>query len=107
MQRLEFESEWGERDAFETPDRGYRSDVTALLDDGNRYRVYFYDPIVLVQDFQYEVSKGASHPYLTEAGALIVVPEVNLEAMTRAVEALASQGFFDSFRPVPAPSAPE
>ena len=104
LQRLEFESGWGERDAFETPDRGYRSDVTALLDDGNRYRVYFYDPIRLVQDCEVTF---ASYPYLTDPGALIVVPEVNLEAMTRAVEALASQGFFDSFRPVPAPSAPE
>jgi hypothetical protein len=100
LEKLEFRDGYGERDAFETPMRGYRSDVTALLDDGNRYRVHFYDPVRLTQELQMDVSAGKPCPFLTDPG-MIVVPEVNLEAMTRAVQELAAQGFFDSFRPLP------
>jgi hypothetical protein len=41
---IEFEHGWSERDDHETPAKGWRGDVMAILPSGTRYRLVFYDP---------------------------------------------------------------
>ncbi len=95
--KLNFEAGYGARDEFETPARGYRSDVLAELDDGSVYRVTFYDPVRLAQTVEDDDRSGT--PYFTEPG-LIIVPKVDREHMERAAAELARVGFFDTLRPV-------
>jgi hypothetical protein len=95
--KLAFEGGYGERDEFETPLRGYRSDVLAELDDGSVYRITFYDPVRLTQTVEDDARSGT--PYFTEPG-LIIVPKVDREHMERAAAELAGAGFFAALRPV-------
>jgi hypothetical protein len=95
--KLIFEGGYGERDEFETPLRGYRSDVLAELDDGYAYRVTFYDPVRLAQTVEDDTRSGT--PYFAESG-LIILPRVDREHMERAAAELAGRGFFGSLRPV-------
>jgi hypothetical protein len=95
--KLVFGGGYGERDEFETPLRGYRSDVLAELDDGFLYRVTFYDLVRLTQTIEDDARSGTL--YFTEPG-LIIVPKVDREHMERAAAELAGTGFFVTLRPV-------
>lgn len=75
---------------METPTRGCL-DVVVVI-DGDRYPVSFYDRERLTQELQRDVAAYAS---------LVVVPEVNTEAIRRAVDQLVEEGFFNALRPLP------
>ena len=94
--RLIFEGGFDDREAAESRDRGYRSNVWVELANGDRFPVVFYDAVRLRQDLQEEATRG--NPYIAEAG-LIVVSEVTKENMETAVRQLAEEGFFESLRP--------
>jgi len=93
---LIFEGEFDEREAMECRDRGYRSHVWVELAEGRRYPVVFYDVTRLQQDLQEEMKSGDG--FIAEPG-LIVLPEVTLENMKKAVCRLAEEGFFEALRP--------
>ena len=95
--RLLFGDGHDERSKDEMTDRGYVSNVYVETERG-RYPVYFSDPTRLRQDLESEAQWG--RPYFAEPG-LIVVPEVTVEAMTKAIEALHGDGYFDHLQPVP------
>lgn len=90
--RLVFEGGWSERDAYETPLRGYRSHVWAELEDGSRHRLTFFDVTRLSQELDDESKSG--RPFLAEPG-LVVLTQVTLANMEGAAQALAREGFFD------------
>ena len=89
--RLVFDYEYTEAFAYEAWARGQCGAVSVEMSDGRRYPVYFYDAERLAQDLEEETKLG--RPFLAEKG-LIVLSEVTLENMQKAVEFLASQGFF-------------
>jgi hypothetical protein len=71
--------------------KGYCSDVQVTLPDNSNYRVCFYDPVRLGQDLE-------SEGYIGEPG-LIVINEVTIISMEKAVFQLWLDGFFDKFKP--------
>jgi hypothetical protein len=86
-----------ERRAFETPLRGYLSDVFVEAEDGLRYPVFFVDPVRLAQELEDHLKLGEA--CFAEPGT-IVLPEVNLETIDRAVKSLWQEGFFAHLTPL-------
>jgi len=92
--------EWfDERAEWEAESKGWLQGVTVELADGNRYPVFFYDPVRLSQDLEAEASQG--RPYAAEPG-MIVLPQVTRAAISEAVKQLVGAGFFNHLRPLPA-----
>ena len=89
--------DFDEQSAFETPFRGYLSHSIVQLVDGTRYPVFFIDPIRLGQEL--EILAQSGQPFFAEVN-LIVLPEVTVEAIHKAVESLADQGFFQQLKPL-------
>ena len=89
--RLIFTNEFSERDAFEAHSRGYVSHVLVELESGQLFPVFFYDSVRLRQDLDEMIQHGEA--FIADPG-MIVLHEVTIEAMTEAVERLASRGFF-------------
>lgn len=76
---------------YETPLKGYLSDVEVRLVDGSCYQVYFIDPVRLQQTLEEDAASG--RPYYAEPG-MIVLPEVTTQAIQQAVHGLLRDGFF-------------
>jgi hypothetical protein len=89
--KLVFLHPFDELAAREARDRGYLSYVSVELEDGAQYPVVFYDPVRLSQDLEEETKMG--HPCVADPG-MIVVPEVTMEYMNKAIAILAEEGFF-------------
>jgi hypothetical protein len=83
-----FPEDYDAQSEFETPLRGYLSEVEVEL-DGLRYRLFFIDPVRLGQELKSNIDSGTS--YFVEPN-LIVLPEVTTEAIKKAVEGLARNG---------------
>jgi len=101
--KLTFKYGWDNKDEEETPRKGYRSDGIVETSEGE-YAVYFIDPIRLQQDLEAETELGT--PFLAEPG-LIILPEVTLAAMEKAVRQLWEQGYFESLKPLKAETEKE
>jgi hypothetical protein len=97
LRRIVYWDGFDERAAIEASWRGYLGAVHAELDDGARYELTFYDHGRLGQTLDYEVSCG--HPFYAKPG-LIVLSEVTVENVEKAVRMLCAQGFFEGLRPV-------
>jgi hypothetical protein len=65
--------------------------------EGRLYPLFFYDAIRLQQDL--EESSKHGRPFVAEPG-MIVLREITLDAMKRAVEQLGREGFFDHLTPL-------
>jgi hypothetical protein len=89
-----FPSDYDSQSEFETPMRGYLSEVEVEL-DGFRCRLFFIDPVRLEQELKSNVDNGRS--YFTEPN-LIILPEVTTEAIRKAIEGLAKDGFFQHLK---------
>lgn len=89
--KLHFDDEYDERLAMEARDRGYLGGVTVELANGSLHFVCFYDPVRLAQDLEV-VTKQGRH-YVAEKG-MIVLPEVTLDNMKKAISELDEDGFF-------------
>lgn len=90
--------EWYDaRCEYETPLKGYLSDVEVHLEGGARYKLYFTDPIRLRQTLEDDAASG--RPYYTEPG-LVVLPEVTTEAVRQAVSGLEREGYFRHLKPI-------
>ena len=93
--RIIFPDGFDERATFELPLKGWLS-VHVELEDGYRYPVYFSDPVRLQQDLMEQVENG--EPCFAEPG-LIILPEVTLENINKAVQYLYQQRFFAFLKP--------
>lgn len=98
---IHFPADYDARSEFETPRRGYLSDVAVEFADGHRYQVFFYDPIRLSQELEIESANGRA--YLAEPG-MIVLPEVMTDAIRQAVQGLVRDGFFEHLKPIESPA---
>lgn len=72
--------------------KGYCSDVIITLPDYSKFKVCFYDPIRLVQDLEEEI-------YIAEPG-LIIIQEVSLKNMEKAIHELWLGGYFDGLKAI-------
>lgn len=96
---IHFPDWFDERAEWEAEQKGWLPGVTVELADGNRYPVFFYDPVRLSQDLEADSASG--HPYVAEPG-LIVLPQVTRAAIGEAVAQLVGSGFFNHLRALPA-----
>ena len=91
---VQFPADYDAQSEFETPLRGYLSEVEVEL-DGLRYRLFFIDPVRLEQELQSNVESGRA--YFAEPN-LVVLPEITTEAIKKAVEGLARDGYFEHLK---------
>jgi hypothetical protein len=89
-----FPADYDSQSEFETPLRGYLSEVEVEL-EGMRYRLFFIDPVRLGQELKSNIDSG--RPYFAEPN-LIILPEVTTDAIKKAVEGLARNGFFQHLK---------
>jgi hypothetical protein len=92
-----FPADFDAQSEFEMPSRGYVSDVVVQLEDGARYPVFFIDPVRLQQDLEASVNCGKA--CLAEVN-LIILPEVTVASIHKAVEELLGEGFFQHVKPL-------
>lgn len=99
--RLVFPDGFTERDEWEMERKGF---VYAFLEceDGCRYPVMFIDPVRLAQEVETTLQSG--QPYYHEVG-LVVVPEVTIAAITKAIPPLLDEGILERHVPVREPAA--
>lgn len=84
--------------------RGFYDGIIVEVENGFRYSVYFYEPVRLSQDLQSEleaekVDAKWGRNYIAEVG-MIVVSEITMANMRKAIERLYSEGWFNSFQPI-------
>ncbi len=89
--KIKYPFEWSERDHFERPAKGWLSDVTLELDNGNVHIVTIYDPVRLAQDLEEELGSGGVG--IIEKG-LLVVSEVSKENIEKAIFRAVETGVF-------------
>src|SRR5262245_45685552 len=94
---IHFPDGYDARREFETPERGYLSNVVVQLENGNRYQVFFYDPVRMQQDLEEEVKAGRG--YLAEPN-VVLLPEVTTDNIKKAVAGLWSTGYFQRLKPL-------
>lgn len=90
--KIEYPIEWNDRDRFERTAKGWLDDVVVEIDNGQKHRLFFYDPIRLKQDPEEEIKLGKAA--IVETG-LIVVPEVTKENIERAIHQAIADGYFE------------
>lgn len=81
----------------EAPMRGFLSHLQAELENGERYSLFFIDPIRLQQEL--EVSASTGKPYIAEQG-MVVLPEVTMERIKEVLHYLAQDSFFENLKPL-------
>jgi hypothetical protein len=96
--RLMFEIPFDERLAFEVEQKGWCGIGIVELSGESRVKVFFYDPVRLAQDIEYDFKRGEA--CIAEPG-MIVIPRVTREYMEKAVQQLYKKGFFNSLVPLP------
>src|SRR6185369_5339852 len=94
--KIIFPKGFDERSQHELPLRGCLNNVQVELEDGSRYAVEFIDPVRLAQEVDDYVRLDV--PCYAEPG-LIILPQVTLESVQKAVRYLHDIGFFDSLKP--------
>lgn len=92
-----FPTDYDAQSEFETPSRGYLSDVVVQLEDGSRYALYFTDLTRLSQTLAEDARQG--HPYYAEPN-LVVLPEVTTAAVRTAVLGLWQDSYFQHLKPL-------
>jgi hypothetical protein len=91
------EGSWiDERGADEMPMKGWVC-IRVEAEEGKYYEVDFFDPVRLQQDMESDIENGK--PCFAEYGALVVVPEVTVEAVERSVLYLWQNGHFNYWKP--------
>jgi hypothetical protein len=97
MATLFFDYDFDERAQYQATARGYLSHVRVQVADGTMYAVIFYDHVRLGQDLEEEVKLG--NGFVAYPG-MIVLDELTLEKMQRAIDRLELEQFFQSLVPI-------
>ncbi len=89
--------DWQEGDDWLISSKGWFCHNFVELENGNRYQVCFFDKGRLVQHLDDNEKIGQS--FFIE-NALIVLSEVTVENMEKAIKEADRQGFFDNLKPI-------
>ncbi|MDQ3927535.1 MAG: hypothetical protein M3328_00150 [Chloroflexota bacterium] len=92
--RIIFPDEFDERAEIEMPMKGWLR-ARVEIEKGRSYGVFFMDPVRLQQELTDLV--GCGEPCFAEAG-LIIVPDVTVAAIEKAVLFLWERGFFSQLK---------
>ncbi len=92
---LLFVCDFDERTAWEVEQKGWFQQVIAVLPDGRKVPVCFWDPVRLSQDLETELTSGGT--CIAEPG-MIVIPHVTVENMQAAIEDLYHRGYFSELQ---------
>jgi hypothetical protein len=87
---------YDDRAEAEAPAKGYLSGVE-INRSGERYRLYFIDPVRLQQTLEDDAKDG--RPYFTEPN-LVVLPEVTTQAIHEAVKGIVRDGYLEQMKPI-------
>jgi hypothetical protein len=94
---IEFPPDYDAQSEYETPSRGYLSDVVVRMEGGARYQLFFIDPVRLQQELTGHM--GEPQAYFWEPN-LVVLPEVTTESIRAAVAGLVKERFFEYLKPL-------
>ncbi len=97
MATLLFDYDFDERSQYQANARGYLSHVRVQLPNGKVYPVIFYDHVRLGQDLGEEVKLG--NGFVADPG-MIVLDEITLVKMQRAIDRLELEKFFEGLAPI-------
>lgn len=89
--------DWQEGDDWLIRSKGWFCHNVVELANGNRYQVCFYDNVRLGQHL--EDNKKNGQPFFIE-NTLIVLSEVTIENMQKAINEAEKQGFFENLKPI-------
>src|SRR5690242_8918195 len=93
--RATWPKEFSEHDSLEMRAKGYIN-LRIAVAPGVSHTLYFTDPVRLGQDVDAELRQG--YPCFDQPG-LVIVPEVTVENIDKAVPYLWRSGFFSRLRP--------
>ncbi|HXG86155.1 MAG TPA: hypothetical protein VNI84_19195 [Pyrinomonadaceae bacterium] len=89
--------DWQKDDDWLIRSKGWFDHNLVELENGNRYQVCFLDSVRLVQHLDGNTKNG--QPFFIENN-LIVLSEVTIENMQKAIAEAEKQGFFENLKPV-------
>jgi hypothetical protein len=89
--------DWQEGDDWLVSSKGWFDHNLIELANGNRYQVCFFDNIRLGQHLNDNARNG--QPFFIENN-LIVLSEVTIENMQKAIVRAEKQGFFENLKPI-------
>ena len=92
--RLVFDVPFDDRISFEIEQKGWCGIAAVELENGQRVKVFFYDPGRLAQDLEVELKSGKF--CIAEPG-MIVIPSVTLSYMEKSIRQLSGEGYFSCF----------
>jgi hypothetical protein len=95
--KMHFSEDFEERDLYEANLRGYMSHITIETEEGIFYPVFFYIPLRINQELEIKLSLGKT--CIAEPG-LIVLADITLENMKKAVNELCKKGYFSHMKPL-------
>lgn len=94
--KLLLHREFDERSKFEMTERGCLTNALVELENGNRYEVFFVEPVRFNQDAESEIAR---QNYLAET-AVVILPEVTFENIYNVLDQLKNTRFFDALVPL-------
>ncbi len=89
---FKFEHEFTSVDEFEMPLKGFRHDIIVNCPNGMSYKLCFYDNVRLSQELDTE-------DVIFYEG-LVIVKEVNLENIEKAIRKMWDYDFFKKLKPI-------
>lgn len=89
---FKFENEFTPVDEFEMPLKGFRDDIIVNCPNGMSYKLCFYDNVRLSQELDIEE--------VIFYEGLVIVKEVNLENIEKAIRKMWDYDFFKKLKPI-------
>ena len=89
--------DWQEDDDIIIRDKGWFCNNLVELENGNRFQVCFFDYVRLGQELKYNIKNG--QPFFIEDN-LIVLSEITIENMQKAIIKAETLGFFENLKPI-------
>lgn len=89
--------DWHEDDEILIRQKGWFCHNRVKLENGNRYQVCFFDSTRLNQELEMNSKNGK--PYFIES-SLIVLSELTIENMQKAITEAEKRGFFENLKPI-------
>ena len=74
--------------------RGDLSDVEVILENGNRYKLYFITPLLISQYFSFEQTQRFGTLYYFEKN-LVIVPSIDFTQIENAINKMIEQSSFE------------